>query len=698
MTMSIVTVRTALALFLFVILGFAIYSNTLKAPFQLDDSLRIENNPHVRLSEMTLTGLAKAAVNDISSRNRPIANVTFALNYYFHQYRLAGYHVVNIVVHILTAFLVYLFIKIALFTIQHKASSLESGIIGAFFQPLNSSVIAFFSALVWLVHPVQIQSVTYIVQRMNNMAAMFYLLSLLLYATGRLGQVQRAASLQCNGRPRRADEQGTANLQSNSRRHYLWFVGSVLAWIFALGSKQTAITLPFFILLYEWYFFQDLSKDWVKHRLGYALAILAIFALISFLFLGSNPLEKLQSIGDYSMNEFTFWERVLTQPRVVIYYLSLLLYPLPSRLNLDYDFPLSYSLVHPLTTLLSVATIVAVIGLACYLARKERLISFAILWFFGNLVLESSVVPLAIIFEHRTYLPSVFVPFIMVTLTHRYVKPKWLGVAALCAAVAVFSLWTYQRNSVWATSVTLWKDCVSKSPNKARPHYNLGRALALEKHLDEAISQFRHTLRLKPGYVEAHNNLGVALMEKGDLNKAISHFYTALQLKNMHSPTHYNLGRALSRQGRLDDAISHFRTALKLEPHEVDTYNELGNALVRLGHFDEAADLYLEAIRIEPTDVKAYGNLGVIMMGQGRLGEAVGYFSKALQIKPDEAQIHSNFGVALVRQGRLEDAVGHFSEALRLNPNDENARYNLGFAMKLMGPSGAPLTRSKPGN
>ncbi|MDY6954409.1 MAG: tetratricopeptide repeat protein, partial [Thermodesulfobacteriota bacterium] len=571
MTMKTLTVRTALALSLLVVLGFGIYSNTLQVPFQLDDSFRIENNPHVRLTKITLEGLSKAAVNDISSKNRPVANITFALNYYFHQYRLAGYHVVNIVLHILTAFLVYLFVRIGLLSMQHQAPRVGPGTIGLYLQPLNPSSVAFFSSLIWLVHPIQIQSVTYIVQRMNSMAALFYLLSLLLYVKGRLGQKQKAASLRLNGRQGRSEGKRTSEAPLKARCHYLWFAGSLLAWVFALGSKQTAVTLPFFVFLYEWYFFQDLSEAWLKRHLGYPLAILMLFASISFLFLGLDPLERLQSIGDYSLNEFTFWERVLTQPRVVVYYLSLFVYPLPSRLNLDYDFPLSYSLFDPSTTLLSVAAIAGMIGLAWFLARRERLISFAILWFFGNLVLESSVIPVAIIFEHRAYLPSVFISLIVVTLIHRHVKPKWLGMAALCAVVAVLSFFTYERNSVWGTNVTLWEDCVSKSPNKARPRYNLGRALALEKRLDEAVSQFRMALQLKPAYVEAHNNLGVALMQKGGLNKAVSHFYAALQLDTMHPNTHYNLGKALSRQGRLDDAISHLGTALRLEPHKVDT-------------------------------------------------------------------------------------------------------------------------------
>jgi len=673
-----------ISFFVISVFCFICYSNILESPFVFDDYVHIKNNPHVRLKQLDFGSLYDAAFEGLSPY-RPIAAVSFALNYYIGQYDPRGYHIVNILVHLTCGIFVY-FLGLIIF--QQSTKSLNSSLPRSF----NSSaeMMSLLAALIFTVHPIQTQSVTYTIQRMNSMAAMFYILSLFLYVKGRLGQEQRALFFRYNGQPGRADEQPSVKLLYNSRRHYLWFAGSVLAWMFALGSKEIAVTLPFFVLLYEWYFFQDLKKAWLKRHLGFLVATLVILSSICLLFLGSSPLERLRSIGDYSMNEFTFWERVVTQPRVVIYYLTLFLYPHPTRLNLDYDFPLSSSFIHPPTTLLSVAAIVGMMALACCLAKRERLISFAILWFFGNLVVESSVIPLAIIFEHRTYLPSMFVPFIIVTLIHRYVKPKWVGVAALCAVVATLSAWTYERNSVWSDGVKLWEDCVSKSPNKARPHYNLGRTLAPEGQLDEAISQFRKAIKIRPDFVEAHTDLGAAFMDKGNLNKALSHFYTSLQLKKTHSNTHYNLGRALSRQGRLNDAISHLSTALKLEPLDVDIYNELGNALVRLGHYDEGADLYLEALRIEPDDVKAHGNLGVVMMGQGRLNEAITHFSKALQIKPDDPRIHSNLGVALVRQERLGEAVGHFSEALRLNPNDENARHNLGFVRRLMGPAASP--------
>jgi len=628
-------VREALLLAALAILVFFIYSNTLHGPFTFDDMKSIGNNPSVRLSELTWEGISRAAY-----LKRPVAKISFALNYYFHQYDVLGYHLVNILIHITTGILLYLFARTTL-----SIPSLGS------IYPANRWI-PFFTAVVWLVHPIQTQSVTYIVQRMNSMAVMFYVLSLFLYAKARLGEgkVQR----------------------------WLLFAGCAFSGLLALGSKEMTAILPFFIFLYEWYFFQDLSKDWLKRHLGYVLGIVGLFALISFVFLGLNPQEKLQAIGDYSRKEFTFGERVLTQPRVVIYYLSLLFYPHPSRLNLDYDFPLSHSLIDPVTALLSIGAIVGLLGLACLLAKKERLLSFCIIWFFGNLVIESSVVPLALIFEHRTYLPSMLVSLTAVTLAYRHVKVRWVTVVALCAMAGVCSVWTYERNRVWGDEVSLWSDCVQKSPLKARPHNNLGYALRTQGKVDEAIGHYTEALRIKPDYGEAHTNLGAALALQGRLEEAMSHYAEALRIDPDSVGAHSNLGSALVNLGRFDEAAGHCCEALRIDPDFAEAHSNLGSALAGLGRLEEAASHCYQALKLKPDHAEAHVNLGAVLLSQGKLEGAIDHFSEALQIKPDSVDAHYNLGLGLARQGSRQEAMGHFSKTLKLKPDHAEAHVNLG--------------------
>jgi len=212
---------------------------------------------------------------------------------------------------------------------------------------------------------------------------------------------------------------------------------------------------------------QDLSRSWLKRSVIFWAAALLLLIGVSYLYLDGHPLTKI--LAGYQTRNFTLGQRVLTEFRVIILYLSLLFYPNPSRLTLDYDLPLSHSLLDPITTLLSLTVIITLIILACRLARKDRLLSFCLLWFFGNLAIESSIIGLEIVFTHRTYLPSMPIILAAVILADRWVTSKALKTAALCAVVMVFCTWTLERNTVWSNAATLWRDTVKKSPQKPRP-------------------------------------------------------------------------------------------------------------------------------------------------------------------------------------------------------------------------------------
>lgn len=682
--------HSGLKLLPFVILGFLIYSNTLEVPFYLDDFSSIVQNRHIRLTNLSLKDAANVGLASRGYSNRPVANVSFALNYYFHQDNVAGYHLVNIFIHITTGLLIYLLTKNTLCISMKQSGQFPNSSTPQFFTP---STLAFFSALVWFVHPIQTQSVTYIVQRMNSLAAMFYVLSLWLYVRGRLAK--------------------------QDQRGWPWFGASILAGTLAMGSKEIAATLPFFVLLYEWYFFQDLSKAWLKRHGAFISGILIVFGLLVFLYLEPNPLRAI--LSDYEHLNFTLTERVLTQFRVVVYYVSLLAFPLPSRLNLNHDFPLSYSIVDPITTLVSMGAIAGLICLAFCTARRQRFISFCIFWFFGNLVIESSIIPLDLIFEHRVYLPSMlFFPAIVVAGC-RYIRRPSAIVGILSALVVLFSLWTYKRNDIWKNPVAFWKDSVDKAENSGRSLINLGLALAREGKLDEAVSCYSKALRFNPNYAPAHNNLGMALADQGNLNEAIAHYTKALQIRADYPEAHINLGNALSRQGnldqavahysqapqyeeahsglgrifteqgKLDEAIAHFSEALRINSNYADAHCNLGLVLAQTGKLHEAIAHFTEALRINPDYAEAHYNLGVALAAQGNLNEAMAHYSEALQIKPDYAEAHNNLGILLGQAGELDEAVGHFSKALQVKPDFLEARVNLQHALKKMGRFGKTM-------
>jgi tetratricopeptide (TPR) repeat protein len=594
--------RETLLLFMLAVIVVLIYAETLTTPFIFDDIHNIRENPHIRIPFPSFKNLAWAGFHSPIA-TRPVANISFALNYYFNGYNPVGYHLVNILVHLASGCFLFYLVKLTLHTPALHARYAEYG------------WIPFFTAFIWLVHPLQTQSVTYLVQRMNSMAAMFYVLSLLLYLKFRMSD--------------------------GGRSKWLYLGGCILVAVLALGTKEISATLPGFIILYEWFFFQRLSLQWAQKRLLIFVGLLALIALISTIYL---EYELSARISDsYNGRHFTMMERVLTQFRVVVFYISLLIWPHPARLSLDHDFALSYSLTNPMTTLPAMALIIGLIILAIVFAGREPLLSFCILWFFGNLVIESSVIGLELIFEHRNYLPSMMAVLGAVVLVFRFLKPAWKGATALFLVAILFTFWTFQRNKDWVDEITLYQDCVKKAPAKARPYNNLGAALMRANRLTEAVEQLQKALEIKPDFVDAH----------------------------------YNLGYALSRQGKLAEGIDHFRETLRLDPDNFKALNNMGVSLAIQGRYQEAIQYLESALKLSPGDVDVHSNIGIAFYRLGNLAAAEGHLTRALSLNPRHAGAHNNFGLVMKDKGRLEAAHHHFSRALELNPNHVEARRNL---------------------
>jgi len=547
---------------LLVILVFHIYLHSREGPFVFDDLPNILDNPHIRITSLDWDSLRRAAF-DSPAPNRAVVNISFALNYYFHQYAPEGYRLVNVLVHLCNGLLLYFFLKSTLQT---------PGLINRY-QDFSLLFIPFAAVCIWLVNPLHTQSVSYIVQRMNTMATMFYMLAFLLYVRLRL-------------------------LDRDCRYRWLLLGGGLLAYLLALGCKENAVTLPFFIFLYEWYFFRDLSRTWFKKN-HYWLAVIFLFMVcMAIIYLDGNPLTRI--LYEYQSRDFTLTQRILTQFRVVIFYVFLFLFPHPSRLNLDHHFTLSHSLLDPPSTLLSILVVCCLIAMAVIKARRSPLLSFCIIWFLGNLAIESSVIGLEIVFEHRTYLPTILFSIVLVTIIYRFVNHQWARRLILCLIVVAGSTWTHERSQVWSASIALWSDSSNKSPGKARPYVNLGVAHKEQGQLERAIGYLSRAVRIKPEYSKARYNLSSALLSKGDYRSAEVHAREALRSTPDDTDTINTLGIALAGQGRADEAISSFLQALDLNPHEAGTHYNLSLALANAGQLSKAEKYCLEALRIEP--------------------------------------------------------------------------------------------------
>jgi len=466
-------------LFLFLAVAFLLYWPSINGPFVFDDVYYILDNPNIALKSLSAEGLLAAA-----GSGRPLTTLTFALNHLAGGYDTTGFHLVNTAIHAFTAFFFFFLAELTL-VLAGRAK--------------NARKAAFLAAFLFLCHPLATQSVCYISQRSNAMCAMFFILSLLLFVRGRM------------------------NKSLIVRR--LFYAGCMAAGLLALLSKENAATLPFFIFLYEWLFFRKADEKWLK---GLALPIIWMILLMAAagamavgrgsvhpgLFAaacllapmalyttidGRNQIKadsknrRIYGIIQIALtvslvfvtlaiwveagpwagiiNEYkniapiTCYQRLLTEARVVFIYLGLYLLPLPNFLSLSHDVVISTSLFSSPGSVAAILAICEALYFAVKARRKKPVLVFAIFMYFGNLAIESSFYPLHLIFEHRAYLPMIFLalPAVSWAMDH-FPRRAFL---ALTLIVIVLGFFSFQRNWVWADDLALWEDAVQKAPENA---------------------------------------------------------------------------------------------------------------------------------------------------------------------------------------------------------------------------------------
>ncbi|MBI5739440.1 MAG: tetratricopeptide repeat protein [Nitrospirae bacterium] len=654
-------------LLLIAIIGSLAYSNTFSAPFAFDDFGNLADPPLIK----SLNNFFFPEGGYKGYLPRAVAFFTFALNYHFGGFDVAGYHAVNLVIHITNALLVYFLVVLTFRTPYIVGQGSEgkgqgAGVIDTIpLSPLklrgdegglsSPRFIALFSALIFVAHPVQTQAVTYIVQRLTSLAAMFYLFSMVMYVKARLLTAESRVKSQESDNPPfsplklRGEGGVTKLLTLNS---VLFYSLSLLCAVLAMLTKEMSFTLPIMIILYEFTFF----RSSLKKKLLFLLPLLLTLTIIPLGIMGTEkPLgEVLSDLSDRLrvQTRMSRWDYLFTQFRVITTYIRLLL--LPVNQNLDYDYPVYHSFFTP-PVFLSFLLLLSIFGVAVYVMRKAgavssqqsaisnnpplsplnlrgeyRLISFGIFWFFIALSVESSFIPIVdVIFEHRVYLPSVGA-FIAVTAAlfliankisdRRQVAGRAL-ISALAAVVIAFSGATYARNIVWQSEEGLWEDIVRKSPNNARAWNNLGYVYLGKGLVEDAAGYFKFALRLNNNYADAHTNLGVAYYGKGLTDNAIRQFQMALKLSNVPAlvaKARHNLGIAYSRKGMLDDALRELGSALRTTPDDPEIYSDLGVTYMNKGQFDKAIEAFRTALKLKPDYDLARLNLGIALKLKGR--------------------------------------------------------------------------------
>jgi tetratricopeptide (TPR) repeat protein len=589
-------------IFILLLVSFAVYLNALFGAFVYDDMLQIVKNPWIRDIRNIPVIFSKSVWSflpgrDVDNYYRPLMHIVYMLNYYLFGLNPWGFHLVNILFHCGATVLVFLLIRRFL-TEQGVTTSL------VYLSP------AFIAAVLFAVHPIHTEAVTWIAGLPDVSFTFFYLLSFYCYVRSK-------------------------TVLSGS------YFFSLVCFAVAALFKEPALTLPVILLAYDYVYREERLRltDYVKRYISYLVIAAGYLVLRIHILGGFAPLKihVTMSSYQYAINVFPLFSQ----------YLEKLLVPL--NLNAFYVF-------HPITSLFQLKGILslmvtAVIVALIAIAFKRNRIAFLGLLFVTVPLMPVLYIPalgVDTFTDRYLYLPSVGYVF-LVGVFLSWAKEKLPRAVTIIMIVAVvigglYAVGTVTRNNVWRDNFSLWSDTVKKSSDSAFVHYNLGNTYESQGQMDKAIAEYKTALQLKPDYEKAHYNLGTAYASRGLWAKAIPEFETALWLKPDLAATHTNLGVAYQSQGQLDYAILEYQTALRLNPDDVDAHNNLGVVYRSQGLLNKAIAEFQTAIRLRPDYESAHRNLGVVYESQGQLDYAIAEYQTALRLRPDDfkARQHVN--------------------------------------------------------
>lgn len=636
---------------LLVLATVAAYHNSFSGELVYDDIAAIKENPTI----LKLSDLASVLQppNDTGTtvNGRPLLNLSLAINYAISGFDVGSYHVVNLVIHLCAGLALYGLVR----------RSLELPSLRDRFGPGNVAVpFAFTVALLWMLHPLQTEAVTYIVQRAESLVGLFYLLTCYCFV--------RSVTSPNPGR---------------------WQVLAVLSGLCGVTSKEVMASAPLLVLLYDRALVSGTFRAaWQRHQRLY-LGLAGTWILLGFMMKRSG---NRGGTAGLTAEGADVWHYALTQCDALVKYLKLTFWPSP--LVFDYGTALETSLLPVLPQAL---LIVALVIATAYALWRSPVLGFLGLWVFAILGPSSSFIPVVTepLAEHRMYLPlAAIVSLVVLGLGTRFgrkVLPAAVGLALVAGWLTV------QRNKDYRNDMTLWRDTQAKYPTNARAHNNVGEILFRQHKRAEALVCFAEAVRLLPNYVDAINNYANTLAQLGRAAESLPHLELALRLRPNYAETHNNFGNSYHELGRLDEAVAHYREAVRLRPTFADAQSNLGVALAKQGKPAEALPYFEAALRLKPNHTEARYSYGSALNALERLPEAIEQFNRTLALEPNHAEALNNLGGALFKQKKLTEALALFQKAVKIKPDYPDAQHNLGavlFELGRVAEAVAPLAES----
>jgi len=550
----------------------------------------------------------------------PLVHTTFWLEYHLWHVHPFGYHLVNVLLHALNAILLLLLLS-------------HLRVPGAWL-----------AALLFALHPVQVESVAWITERKNVLSAFFYLASFLAYL--RYYDLTVDSDQTSPG-----IHPATSKVKDN---FWPFYPLSFFLFLCALLSKTITCSLPAAILLVLW---------WKRDRICWRdlPPLIPYFVVGAFLGLTTVWLERHHVGAQGAEWALSFVDRVLVAGRALWFYAGKLVWPyeltfIYPRWQIDAGAWWQY--------LFPVAAMAVIFALWLLRHRIGKGPLVAVLFFAGTLFPALGffdIYPMRYSFvaDHFQYLASMGLialgaATVSILLTGLGPWQRKSGLALCLTVLLIFAIQVWQQGTIYTDAETLYQDTITKNPNSWMAHNNLGLILKAQGRHHEAIAHFSRALQIRPNDAEVHNNLGNVLALKGETEKAIANFIKALELEPNLPGAHNNLGNVLEHQGKINEALYHYSKALQLKPTFADAYFNLGNLQARQGKSEEAIVNFTLALQLKPKFAEAHNSLGVVLARQGKLKEAIDHFREAIDINPHFRQAHRNLSIALQQTGGTE--------------------------------------------
>jgi tetratricopeptide (TPR) repeat protein len=652
-----------LAAVLIVLAALAAYSNSFTAPFIFDDAGSILNNPTVRqlwpiwkpLSPPTGAGTVAG---------RPMVNLSLAVNYAISGTQVWSYHALNLLIHILGGLTLFGVLRRTMEKVgtggppvRDRPETQTERTDGWATRPY---LLAFAAALLWTVHPLQTESVTYTVQRAESLMGLFYLLTL--YCFIRYASAPPASAA------------ASAHPEAGSG---LWAVLSIFSCLLGMATKEVMASAPIMLLLYDWLFVSGTFREaWRRHG-GVHAACAATWILLGYYVISNSG--RGDSVG-FGLG-ISWWAYLLTQFPAVVHYLWLSVWPHP----LVFDYGAEW-VAHPWSAVPDIALVLALAAASLVALWRRSPFGYLGAWFFAILgptcLAPSNRQTLA---EHRMYLALAAVAVAGVLGLHACRFTRRASPVLFVLAALVFATLTFRRNQVYHTPLALWSDTVAKRPENPRAQENLGGALLDAGRIDEAVPHYEQAIRINPTQTQAHFNFANLLARLGRTREAIAEYETTLRLEPNLLGARINLGLVLNHAHRATEAIEQFQAALRLDPDSAAAHDDLGDAFLASGRVKEAMGQFQQAAQLQPDFAPALNHLGTLLLQAGQNQAAIEYLGRAVRVSPTDADAHYNLAIALVQTGHLSEAIGHFEEAVRLKPGDADAQVGLAFALAQVG-------------